>query len=45
LYKKDYAISHGYMFLEIPYWTEKTEEYKTIIDNAFTSATQKVVGV
>lgn len=32
-YKKDYAISHGYYYLEIPYWTEKDEKYKELIDN------------
>ena len=32
-YKKDYAISHGYYYLEIPYWTEKDEKYKKLIDD------------
>lgn len=32
-YKKDYALSQGYHYLEIPYWTEKDESYKTLIDN------------
>lgn len=32
--KKEYAISHGYHFLEIPYWTDdKKETYKKLIDN------------
>lgn len=32
-YKKEYALSLGYYYLEIPYWTEKDESYKTLIDN------------
>lgn len=31
--KKDYALSKGYYYLEIPYWTEHDESYKTLIDN------------
>lgn len=31
-YKKQFAIEHGYMYLEIPYWTEKNEAYKEMID-------------
>lgn len=32
-YKKSYAISQGYHYLTIPYWTESDESYKTLIDN------------
>jgi hypothetical protein len=32
-YKKQYAISQGYYYLAIPYWTESDESYKTLIDN------------
>lgn len=32
-YKKDYALSQGYYYLEIPYWTEKDESYKQLIDS------------
>ena len=32
-YKKQYAIDHGYYYLEIPYWMEDDEFYKTIIDS------------
>ena len=32
--KKDYAISQGYHYLEIPYWTETDESYKALIDDA-----------
>ena len=32
-YKKDYALSQGYYYLEIPYWTERDESYKTLIDS------------
>lgn len=32
-YKKQYALSQGYYYLEIPYWTEKDGSYKTLIDN------------
>lgn len=32
-YKKQYAISQGYYYLVIPYWTESDESYKTLIDN------------
>ena len=31
--KKEYALSHGYEFLIIPYWTESDESYKSLIDN------------
>lgn len=31
--KKEYALSHGYEFLIIPYWTELDDFYKTLIDN------------
>ena len=32
-YKKQYALDNGYEYLEIPYWTEKDESYKILIDN------------
>lgn len=32
-YKKNYAISQGYYYLAIPYWTEKDESYKNLIDD------------
>jgi rubrerythrin len=32
-YKKDYALSQGYYYLAIPYWTEKSGEWKDLIDN------------
>lgn len=31
-YKKQYALSQGYYYLAIPYWTENDESYKTLID-------------
>lgn len=31
--KKECAISKGYAFLVIPYWTELDDSYKTLIDN------------
>ena len=31
-YKKQYALSQGYHYLAVPYWTEKDESYKTLID-------------
>lgn len=31
-YKKQYALSQGYYYLEIPYWSESDESYKTLID-------------
>lgn len=36
-YKKQYALDHGYEYLEIPYWTEKDESYKTLIDDKIAS--------
>lgn len=30
-YKKQYALSQGYHYLAIPYWTEQDESYKTLI--------------
>ena len=35
-YKKQYALSKGYHYLEIPYWTESDESYKTLIDDKIT---------
>jgi len=32
-YKKLFALSKGYFYLEIPYWTEKDESYKNLIDD------------
>lgn len=32
-YKKQYALSKGYYYLAIPYWTEQDDSYKTLIDN------------
>lgn len=43
-YKKEYALSLGYYYLEIPYWTEKDESYKILIDdkvNRILSESQK----
>ena len=36
-YKKQYAISQGYYYLAIPYWTEQDESYKTLIDEKIKS--------
>lgn len=33
LYKKSYAIQHGFFYLEIPYTAEKNDMYKKLIDN------------
>lgn len=39
-YKKDYALSHGYHYLEIPYWADdKKETWKTLIDNKIADLT------
>jgi hypothetical protein len=32
-YKKQEALKAGYHYLAIPYWTEKDESYKTLIDD------------
>lgn len=32
-YKKQYALSNGYWYLSIPYWTEKDQSYKKLIDD------------
>ena len=32
-YKKQYALSHGYYYLAIPYTAEKDESYKIMIDS------------
>ena len=32
-YKKFIAYCNGYYYLEIPYWTEKDESYKELINN------------
>ena len=30
-YKKIFALSNGYFYLVVPYWSEKDESYKNII--------------
>ena len=35
-FKKEYALSHGYDYLAIPYTTFTGEKYKTLIDNKIT---------
>lgn len=32
-HKRQYALSQGYHYLIIPYWTEKDESYKTLIND------------
>lgn len=32
-YKKNYALEHGYFYLEIPYTAYENDEYKTMIDD------------
>lgn len=41
-YKKNYALDNGYSYLEIPYWTENDESYKTLIDNKINEIIKKV---
>lgn len=31
-YKKQYALDHGYYYLEIPYTAERNDQYKSLID-------------
>ena len=33
--KRDYAISQGYYYLAVPYWTESDDSYKNLIDEMF----------
>ena len=33
-FKRQFVLDNGYFYLAIPYWTEETEEYKELIDNA-----------
>ena len=32
-YKRQYAVSHGYRYIAIPYTAEHDESYKALIDN------------
>ena len=41
-YKKQYALSHGYEYLAIPYWTEKDESYKQLIDDKIAEINNKL---
>ena len=41
-YKKDYAISKGYRYIEIPYWTIKDGSYKELISSAISSAEKEI---
>jgi len=40
-YKKLFALSKGYFYLEIPYWTEKDESYKNLIDDKISEILEK----
>lgn len=41
-YKKDYALSQGYFYLEIPYWTDNEDEtWKKLVDNKIKKIKQK----
>ena len=31
-FKKSFALANGFFYLEIPYWSEKNDEYKILID-------------
>lgn len=42
-YKKEYALSQGYHYLEIPYWSETNDEYKKLIDVKVSSITESMV--
>ena len=42
-YKKQYALDNGYYYLEIPYWTEKDDSYKALIDNKINEIMKEVV--
>ena len=42
LYKKDYALNHGYSYLEIPYWTEIDGSYKKLIDDKIKEIVKEV---
>lgn len=37
-YKMEHALSEGYNFLQIPYWTEKNEDYKVLINETINKA-------
>lgn len=41
-YKKDYALSRGYHYLAVPYWSEKNDDYKEIIDDKISSITREM---
>ena len=41
-YKKQYALDNGYYYLEIPYWTEKDDSYKALIDNKINEIMKEV---
>lgn len=43
-YKKQYALSHGYEYLAIPYWTEKDGTYKQLIDDKIAEINNKLKG-
>lgn len=42
-YKKQYAILQGYYYIAIPYWTEKDESYKILIDNKIQEILQLIL--
>ena len=39
-YKKQYALDHGYHYLEIPYTAERDDKYKILIDNKIKEITE-----
>lgn len=43
-YKKEYALSHGYEYLEIPYTAEANDKYKQLIDDKIAEINNKLKG-
>lgn len=43
-YKKEYALSHGYEYLEIPYTAEANDTYKQLIDDKIAEINNKLKG-
>lgn len=40
-YKKEYVLNSGYTYLVIPYWDEKNDNYKNVIDNCINQLTNQ----
>lgn len=42
-FKEEYALLHGYHYIAIPYWSERNDSYKKIVDDKIKEITEKAI--